>query len=128
MRPARDPRGQKRAIEMVDDAVRYGAKLVAGGQVPASRNRRVFFEPTVLSGVNDSVAIMREEPFGPIAPIATFSDFDEVIARANSTPYGLAGYVFSSSLSTATSAADAFVGMVGVNDMLVAAAEIPLTA
>ena len=69
---------------------------------------------------------MQEEPFGPVAPIATFDSFDEVIERANNVPFGLAGYVFSPSLETATKAANALdVGMVGVNDMLLATAEAP---
>lgn len=69
---------------------------------------------------------MTEEPFGPVAPVATFEDFDEVIARANAVPFGLAGYVFSPSLTLATKAADALeVGMVGVNDLLLATAEAP---
>ena len=69
---------------------------------------------------------MNEEPFGPIAPIATFRDYDDVIKRANSLPFGLAGYVFSKDLGTATRAAeDLEVGMVGVNEMLLATAEAP---
>lgn len=69
---------------------------------------------------------MREEPFGPVAPIATFEDYDEVIGRANGTPFGLAGYVFTNSVALANRASSALeVGMVGVNDMLLAAAEIP---
>jgi succinate-semialdehyde dehydrogenase/glutarate-semialdehyde dehydrogenase len=89
-------------------------------------NRGYFFSPTVLDRVPDEARIMREEPFAPIAPIASFEDFDDVIERANSVPYGLAGYLFSSSLGTANRAAEALeVGMVGVNDLIVASAEIP---
>jgi succinate-semialdehyde dehydrogenase / glutarate-semialdehyde dehydrogenase len=67
---------------------------------------------------------MQEEPFVPVAPISTFETFDEVISRANYLPYGLS--VFTRSLSTATRASEALeVGMVGVNDLLLATAEMP---
>ena len=80
----------------------------------------------MLGRVSDQADLMQEEPFGPIAPIASFEDFDEVVARANDIPFGLAGYVFSKSLERATKASDALdVGMVGVNDMLLATAEAP---
>jgi succinate-semialdehyde dehydrogenase/glutarate-semialdehyde dehydrogenase len=70
--------------------------------------------------------IMQQEPFAPIAPIARFSSFDEAIELANSTPYGLASYLFSRSLRTATLASDAIeAGMVGINDMAIASAEMP---
>jgi succinate-semialdehyde dehydrogenase/glutarate-semialdehyde dehydrogenase len=76
--------------------------------------------------VPDSAKIMNEEPFAPVAPITTFASFDEAIARANALPFGLAGYVFSKSLKTSTLASEALeVGMVGVNEVLLAAAEIP---
>ncbi len=82
-------------------------------------NKGWFFEPTVLDDVPEAASVMHEEPFGPIAPISGFLTFDDAVARANSTPFGLAGYVFSQSLETARKASDALeVGTVGVNDML----------
>jgi len=69
---------------------------------------------------------MKEEPFGPVAPITKFSDFEEAIIKANNNNFGLAGYVFTSSLKNAHLASEKLeVGMVGVNDMLLASAEIP---
>jgi len=124
--PMANARGRDRAIELVEDARGRGAELLAGGGVPKEHNQGYFFEPTVLGNVSDDARIMTEEPFGPVAPIATFTDFDEVIARANALPFGLAAYVFSESLELASRAASALeAGMVGVNDMLLAAAEIP---
>ena len=80
----------------------------------------------MLGRVPDDARIMNDEPFGPVAPIATFSSFEDVIERANALPFGLAGYVFAKSLKTATLASEALeVGMVGVNDMLLATAEAP---
>ena len=98
------------------------------GRQPARAGfeRGYFYEPTVLADVPDDAKVMVDEPFGPLAPLTRFSTLDEVIGRANALPYGLAGYVFSSSLKTATLASEALeVGMVGVNEMLLAAAEAP---
>src|SRR5919202_665011 len=72
----------------VSDAKDNGAKVVAGGT--RHGNQGFFYQPTVLTDVPDDAKIMREEPFGPLAPIVTFKTFDEVIERANSLPYGLA--------------------------------------
>lgn len=99
--------------ELVTDATKGGASLVTGGAGPGSGH---FWEPTVIAGVDDSVRAMNEEPFGPIALTAAFTDTDEVIARANRLPYGLAAYVFTGSARTAALVPRALeVGMVGVN-------------
>ncbi|MFO1150838.1 MAG: NAD-dependent succinate-semialdehyde dehydrogenase [Alsobacter sp.] len=124
--PMINARGRERIEGLVQDALGQGATLLAGGGRPSGFNRGFFFEPTVLGDVPDTARIMSEEPFGPAAPIAAFEDPEEVVERANATPFGLAGYVFSRDLGTAHRAAEALeVGMVGVNDLLVAAAEIP---
>jgi succinate-semialdehyde dehydrogenase/glutarate-semialdehyde dehydrogenase len=126
MGPMANARGLDRAEQLVADALCRGAELLAGGRQPEGIKRGFFFEPTVLGNVPDEAKIMQEEPFVPIAPISAFETFDEVIRRANSLPYGLAGYVFTRSLGTATRASEALeVGMVGVNDLLLATAEMP---
>ncbi len=124
--PMANRRGLETIQKMTRDAVDHGADLLAGGKPPVGFNKGYFIEPTVLGRVPDDAMVMTEEPFGPIAPITTFSDYDEVIARANSLPFGLAGYVFSKDLDVATRAyEDLEVGMVGVNEMLLATAEAP---
>jgi succinate-semialdehyde dehydrogenase/glutarate-semialdehyde dehydrogenase len=124
--PMANKRGLKTIQSMTQDALDRGAELLAGGKTPAGFNKGHFIEPTVLGRVPDDALVMNEEPFGPIAPITTFSSYDEVIERANSLPFGLAGYVFSNNLSVATRAyEDLEVGMVGVNEMLLATAEAP---
>jgi succinate-semialdehyde dehydrogenase/glutarate-semialdehyde dehydrogenase len=126
MGPLANARGLEHMKALVADATGRGAKILTGGKAPAGFNRGFFFEPTVLGGVSDDARIMREEPFGPVAPLTTFKSFEEVIPRANGLPFGLAGYLFTSSLRTATLASEALeVGMVGVNDMLLACAEAP---
>lgn len=126
MGPLANRRGLETIKDLVDDARKRGAEILAGGNVPADANRGYFFEPTVLGHVPDDARIMVEEPFGPVAPLTTFRSYDEVIERANALPFGLAGYVFSNDLTTSTRAyEDLEVGMVGVNEMLLATAEAP---
>lgn len=124
--PMANRRGVETIRAMTEDAVSKGADLLAGGRVPDGRNQGYFFEPTVLGRVPDNAMVMTEEPFGPIAPITTFTDYDEVMTRANALPFGLAGYVFSNDLGLASRASeDLELGMVGVNEMLLATAEAP---
>jgi succinate-semialdehyde dehydrogenase/glutarate-semialdehyde dehydrogenase len=124
--PMTNKRGLERAGALVEDATKKGARLLTGGGRPAGFSRGYYFEPTVLADVPDTARIMSEEPFGPVAPLTRFSSFEEVVARANAAAVGLAGYVFSNSLKTATLASEALeVGMVGVNEMLLASAEMP---
>lgn len=124
--PMANARGVETAASLVDDALSAGAELLAGGGRPQGLDRGYFFQPTVLGRVPDQARIMREEPFAPVAPLTSFDSYDEVMRRANSLPFGLAGYVFTNDLHTATVAAeDLEVGMLGVNDMLLACAEAP---
>ena len=112
------------ALRLIDDARAKGARLIAGGGRPADLDKGHFLEPTVLADVPDTAAIMIEEPFAPVAPISAFDTFDEVIARANSTPFGLASYVFTHDGALAAETAEALqAGMVGINETLLATAE-----
>lgn len=123
--PLASERGLALATTLVADALDRGAVLRTGGQrVDATAG--YFFEPTVISDVPEDAEIMHVEPFGPLAPISTFSTFAEAIEKANGTPYGLAGYVFSDDLTTATRAAEELeVGIVGINSVAVSGAQIP---
>jgi succinate-semialdehyde dehydrogenase/glutarate-semialdehyde dehydrogenase len=124
--PLANSRGLEHTKKIVADAVQKGAKVLAGGRQPPGRERGYFFEPTVLGDVPDSASIMKIEPFAPVAPISRFHSLDEVIARANAVPFGLTGYVFSRNLRTATLASEALeVGMVGINEVILASAETP---
>ena len=114
------------ALRLIEDAQAKGARLIAGGGRPAGMNKGHFLEPTVLADVSDTAAIMIEEPFAPVAPISPFDTFDEVIARANSTQFGLASYVFTHDGALAAETAEALeAGMVGINETLLATAEAP---
>jgi succinate-semialdehyde dehydrogenase/glutarate-semialdehyde dehydrogenase len=108
----------------VQDAQSRGGKIVTGGK--RHGNQGFFYEPTVITDVPDDSKIMTDEPFGPLAPIVTFKSFDEVVERANSLPYGLAAYAFTSSGKTATLIGDALEsGMVGVNSVAISTPETP---
>ncbi|MBW7922633.1 MAG: NAD-dependent succinate-semialdehyde dehydrogenase [Rubellimicrobium sp.] len=114
------------ALSLIEDARERGARLLEGGGRPAHLNQGHFLEPTVLADVPDDARIMREEPFAPVAPIAGWDDLDQVIARANSTEFGLAAYVFTDNAALAQRTADALdAGMVGINETLLATAEAP---
>jgi len=119
-------RAVETALELIEDARTGGARLLAGGGRPARLNKGHFLEPTVLADVPDTARIMREEPFAPVAPIAAWDDFDDVIARANSTEFGLAAYVFTQDAARAALTAEALeAGMIGINETLLATAEAP---
>ena len=108
----------------VADAVGKGAKLRAGGK--RIGNKGNFFEPTVLTDVPSDARILHEEPFGPIAPIAAFKDFDGVVAEANRLPYGLAAYAYTKSAKTANAIGSAIEsGMVSINHHGLALPEVP---
>ncbi|HTS42172.1 MAG TPA: NAD-dependent succinate-semialdehyde dehydrogenase [Xanthobacteraceae bacterium] len=108
----------------VADAKSRGGKIVSGGK--RRGNQGFFYEPTVITDVPDDSKIMTQEPFGPLAPIVTFKTFDEVVQRANSLPFGLAAYAFTTSNTTAAAIGDAIEsGMVGVNSIAVSTPETP---
>lgn len=124
------PIANKRRLDaterLVTDAVDKGAVVRCGGKRPDGFDRGFYYEPTVLTGVNDSMAIMTEEPFCPVAPISTFTDIEDALTKANATEFGLAAYIFTKDMKTMFQAAEGIdSGMVGVNTLLLAAPEIP---
>jgi succinate-semialdehyde dehydrogenase / glutarate-semialdehyde dehydrogenase len=124
MGPLANPRRIDAMDSFVSDAKHRGGKIVTGGQ--RRGNQGYFYEPTVITELPDDSKIMTQEPFGPLAPIVTFKTMDEVVERANSLPYGLAAYAFTSSAKTADMIGDALQsGMVGVNSINVSTPETP---
>jgi succinate-semialdehyde dehydrogenase / glutarate-semialdehyde dehydrogenase len=108
----------------VADAKNRGGKIATGGK--RRGNQGFYYEPTVITDVPDDSKVMTQEPFGPLAPVVTFKTFDEVVERANSLPFGLAAYAFTSSSTTAAAIGDAIEsGMVGVNSIAVSTPETP---
>jgi succinate-semialdehyde dehydrogenase / glutarate-semialdehyde dehydrogenase len=116
--PLIDANAQTKVTELVADAKGRGASVVTGGSTAGEAG--YFFEPTVLTGVPADAELVREEIFGPVAPISTFSDDDEAIRRANDTEYGLVAYAFSTDLSRVLRLSEALqFGMVGINQGIV---------
>ena len=126
--PLIDSTAVSRLEGQVEDAIGKGARVLIGGRRPDRDDLAggFYFEPTVLAGATDDMAVMREETFGPLAPIATFSDEQEAIARANALPAGLAGFVYTGDRARAERVAERLeFGIVGVNDPLPGAPQAP---
>jgi succinate-semialdehyde dehydrogenase/glutarate-semialdehyde dehydrogenase len=99
---------------LVGASVARGAKVLTGGRAPEGPG--CYYEPTVLTNVDPSDAILDEEIFGPVAPVVSFETEAEVIEMANRTEYGLAAYVYTSDLARALRISEAIdTGMVGIN-------------
>ncbi len=110
--------------ELVADAVAQGAKLVAGGE--RIGNRGNFFPPTVLADVPDSARAMREEPFGPLMLVSRVGTVEQAIVKANSLPFGLAGYAFTESARNVEAlTAGLEVGNLSINHLTASIAETP---
>ena len=113
---------------LVQNAVKDGAKVAAGGRrlTDGALGKGLFYAPTVLTNVREEMGVAREEIFGPVAPVMTFKDEAEVIARANATTFGLSAYFYTRDLGRAIRVAEALdYGMVGVNDPTGYTHEIP---
>ncbi|MFD0678645.1 MULTISPECIES: NAD-dependent succinate-semialdehyde dehydrogenase [unclassified Paenibacillus] len=122
--PLIDGGAVEKSKEHVDDAVSQGAKVLTGGK--RAERQGQFFEPTILSDVNENMLICKEETFGPVAPLMVFDSEEEVIARANNVPYGLASYFYTKDLSRAFRVAEKLqYGIVGLNDPFPSVAQAP---
>ena len=112
--PMVNPNQVKTVQELVDDAVDKGATVALGGQAPGGPGN--FYPATVLTNVPPNARILKEEVFGPVAPIVAFDTEAQGVAAANDTEYGLAAYIWTQSLDRALRVAEAVhAGMVGVN-------------
>ncbi len=125
MGPLASERRVEAVSKLVEDARHRGATVAAGGH--RLGNRGSFYAPTVLTDVSDEAEILRNEPFGPVAPILPFRDEEAALKAANDLEYGLSAYVFTSDSARGRRLKDALrFGTVGVNDVPSHAAEVPL--
>jgi succinate-semialdehyde dehydrogenase/glutarate-semialdehyde dehydrogenase len=114
-----------KVLAQIEDARAKGAVVLTGGG-RANEAGGHFVQPTLLANVTDDMVCMNEETFGPLAPIASFRTIDEVIERANRSPYGLAAYVFTERIGEAVQIAERLeFGIVGLNDPLPSTAQAP---
>jgi succinate-semialdehyde dehydrogenase/glutarate-semialdehyde dehydrogenase len=116
--PLIDAGQRDKVAELVRDATGKGAQAVVGGT--ARDGAGYFFDPTVLAGVSPDAELLREEIFGPVAPVIGFDDEEAAIAAANDTEYGLVAYVYTSDLKRAFRVCEGLqTGMVGLNQGMV---------
>ena len=124
MGPMANPRRITAMETLIGDAMQMGPNLRTGGHRIANKGN--FFEPTVLTDVPTEARVVHEEPFGPLAVISPFRNFDDVVAEANRLPYGLASYAYTRSAKTANAIANAVEsGMVSINHHGLALPEVP---
>ncbi len=110
--------GRDKVIELVDDAVKRGAKVLTGGKLPVGPG--FFYPATVLDNVSEDSKMLNEEIFGPVASIQTFKTEDEAIKLANNTEYGLVAYLYTKDLTRGLRVSEKLeFGMVGLNRGLV---------
>jgi len=122
--PLIDEQGVAKAEDHVRDAVSKGARIVAGGK--RIEGVGTFFAPTILTGVDRSMKVAREETFGPVAPLFRFDAVEDVIQQANDTEFGLAAYFFAGDLKKVWRVAEALeYGMVGINTGLMSSETAP---
>jgi succinate-semialdehyde dehydrogenase/glutarate-semialdehyde dehydrogenase len=122
--PLIDDNQRTKVAELVADAVNKGATAVVGGS--AVDGAGYFYEPTVLADVSDDAELLREEIFGPVAPVREFGSDDEAVAAANDTEYGLVAYVYTADLRRALRVCEALeTGMIGLNQGVVSNAQAP---
>jgi succinate-semialdehyde dehydrogenase/glutarate-semialdehyde dehydrogenase len=122
--PLIDADQRDKVAGLVSDAVDKGAKCLVGGQ--ARDGAGYFFEPTVLADVPDDARLLREEIFGPVAPVKGFGSEEEAIAAANATEYGLVAYVYTRDVKRMIRVCEGLEsGMIGVNQGMVSNAGAP---
>ena len=122
--PLIDDKAVAKAEEHVADALSKGATLVAGGHRHSLGGR--FFEPTVIDGVAEGMLILKEETFGPVAPIVRFKDEADAIRMANATEFGLAAYFYARDLSRVWRVAEGIEsGIIGINTGIISTEVAP---
>jgi succinate-semialdehyde dehydrogenase / glutarate-semialdehyde dehydrogenase len=123
--PLIDKGAYKKVEALVNDAVKKGGKVTYRGLKPAE-DKGYFFAPTILTAIHDDMECMKDEIFGPLAPISTFKTEEEVIERANNSRFGLAAYVYTENLSRSFRITEQLeYGIIGLNDALPSAVQVP---
>ena len=122
--PLIDDKQRQKVSALVEDAIGRGATAVVGGH--SRDGAGYFFDPTVLTDIPADAELLKQEIFGPVAPVKGFADEDEAIAAANDTEFGLVAYVFTRDLKRALRVVERLeTGMVGLNQGLVSNASAP---
>jgi succinate-semialdehyde dehydrogenase/glutarate-semialdehyde dehydrogenase len=125
--PLINQKSYEKVANHVENALENGARCLVGGKGNVDLDKQTyFFEPTLLADITSDMLVMNEETFGPIAPIQRFTDDEEAIELANSTPFGLAAYVFTQNVKRGVRITEALeFGIVGWNDGVPSVAQAP---
>jgi len=116
MGPLNNAKVAAKVREHVDDAIAQGARLLCGGRARPDLGSTLFFEPTVIRDVSQSMQVYREETFGPVVPVIAFQDNEQALALALQSEYGLAVGVFTKDISRGIAMAKAIpAGIVNIN-------------
>jgi succinate-semialdehyde dehydrogenase/glutarate-semialdehyde dehydrogenase len=122
--PLIDGTQRDKVAELVDDATGRGAEVLLGGTKRDGAG--YFYDPTVLTGIKSDSRLLKEEIFGPVAPVVSFNDEQEAIAAANDTEFGLVAYVYTSDIKRAFRVCEKLqTGMIGLNQGMVSNAAAP---
>ncbi len=122
--PLIDEQQRTKVSELVEDAVERGARTLVGGQPRDGAG--YFYEPTVLTEISEDARLLKEELFGPVAPVKSFAGEDEAVAAANATEFGLVAYLYTNDLKRALRVCERLeTGMVGLNQGMVSNAAAP---
>ncbi|MBV6521889.1 MAG: Succinate-semialdehyde dehydrogenase [NADP(+)] [Gemmatimonadaceae bacterium] len=120
--PLVDQAGVAKVTAHMRDAVVHGATVLTGGDLRSG----LYYQPTVVTGIRPDMRMMREETFGPVAPVLTFATEDDALRMANGSPYGLAAYLWTSDLRRAYRVSEGLeFGIVGINDGVPSTAQAP---
>jgi succinate-semialdehyde dehydrogenase/glutarate-semialdehyde dehydrogenase len=122
--PLIDGDQREKVADLVEDAVGKGARALVGGE--KMEGAGYFYRPTVLDDIPENATLLKEEIFGPVAPVASFDSEEAALAAANDTEYGLVAYVYTSDLKRALRVCEGIeTGMVGLNQGMVSNASAP---
>jgi succinate-semialdehyde dehydrogenase/glutarate-semialdehyde dehydrogenase len=126
--PLIDMQAIEKVAKHVDDAVSKGATVMIGGKQLTEGNlkRGFFYSPTLLTNTTEDMLVNREETFGPVTSFMSFKTDEEVLSRANNTPFGLAAYFFTNDVNRVTRISESLeYGIIGINDSQPSVAEAP---
>jgi succinate-semialdehyde dehydrogenase/glutarate-semialdehyde dehydrogenase len=122
--PLIDGDQREKVADLVEDALGKGARALVGAE--KMEGAGYFYRPTVLDDIPEDATLLKEEIFGPVAPVASFGSEEEAVAAANDTEYGLVAYVYTSDLGRALRVCEGLeTGMVGLNQGMVSNASAP---
>lgn len=124
--PLINAKQRERVESLVQSSVAQGAEIITGGGRPSHLDAGYFYQPTVVANLKTDMPLYRDEIFGPVVPIIPFDEVDHAIEMANDTEYGLASYIYTNDLNTATRVSEQLeYGMVGINGGAIAVPEAP---